>query len=167
MDLRSEVVAKLVAVVWLATLPGCTLREKAERDPALSAAMERPLTPEESEEVLAKMGGNWLYGQGLGETAMNVAGVVIFPPYGLYLLGNAALSLSGYEPFSVSEALPDDEGVAYREAFESVAAGPGRFAAAVAGEEYRTKEVIKEDYRQILGATGRTPREQAESAKGR
>jgi len=138
---------------------GCSLREKKEPDPALAAALNQPLTPEQSEEMLAQMGGNWLYGQGLGETAMNVAGVVLFPPYGLYLLGNAALSLSGYEPFSVSEALPDEEGQAYRDAFDIVAAGPGRFAAAVAGEEYRTPEVIKEDYKRIVtaGAPGAVP----------
>jgi hypothetical protein len=144
------VCALLVAAVCGLGLMGCALREKKEPDPALKAALTEPLSPEQSEEMLAQMGGNWLYGQGFGETAMNVAGVVIFPPYGLYLLGNAALSLSGYEPFSVSEVLPAEEGDAYREAFETVAAGPGRFAAAVAGEEYRTKEVIKEEYQRLV-----------------
>ena len=132
------------------SLLGCTLKKKAEPDPALAAATGKPLPPEKSEEVLNQMGENFIYGQGVGETAMNVGGVILFPPYAIYLLGNAALSLSGYEPLSVSDALPEEEGKAYREAYDSVTSGPGRVAAAVAGKEFRTKEVIKEDYKRIL-----------------
>jgi len=136
-------------------LTGCTLKKKSEPDPVLQAAAGKPLSPEQSEEVLDQIGSNWLYGQGVGETAMNIGGVILFPPYALYLIGNAALSLSGYEPLSVANALPEEEGANYREAYDSVAAGPGRFAAAVAGREYRTKEVIKEDYKRIVtGETG-------------
>lgn len=138
------------AFAVVALLSGCTLKEKAEPDPSLQALKGKQLSPEQSEEVLGQVGSNWLYGQGVGETAMNIGGVILFPPYAVYLIGNAALSLSGYEPLSVADALPEKEGEAYREAFDSVAAGPGRFAAAVAGKEYRTKEVIKEDYKRIL-----------------
>jgi len=145
---ETRVAAALVLSVLV--LAGCTLKKKAEPDPSLQALKGKQLSPEQSEEVLGQIGSNWLYGQGLGETAMNVGGVFLFPPYAVYLIGNAALSLSGYEPLSVADALPEEEGEAYREVFDSVAAGPGRFAAAVAGKEYRTKEVIKEDYKRIL-----------------
>jgi hypothetical protein len=142
------------AVSILVGVAGCTLKKKAEPDPVLQAAKGKQLSPEESEELLEQMGSNWLYGQGVGETAMNIGGVLLFPPYAIYLIGNAALSLSGYEPLTVADALPDEEGTTYREAYDSIAAGPGRFAAAVAGREYRTKEVIKEDYKRILVGEG-------------
>lgn len=140
--------------VLLMAITGCTLKKKAEPDPTFQAIQGKQLSPEQSEQMLDQLGSNWLYGQGVGETAMNVGGVLLFPPYAVYLIGNAALSLSGYEPLSVADALPEKGGEAYREAFDSVAAGPGRFAAAVAGKEYRTKEVIKEDYKRILVGDG-------------
>ena len=147
-------------------LSGCTIKKKAEPDPMFQAAAGQKLSPEQSEEVLGQLGSNWLYGQGVGETAMNVGGVILFPPYAIYLIGNAALSLSGYEPLSVASALPEEEGESYREAYESIAAGPGRFAAAVAGREYRTKDVIKDDYRRILGANGQPSAQGAGGGEG-
>lgn len=129
---------------------GCTLKRRDPGAPDPVALAGKPVTPEQSQELLGEMGGNWLYGQGVGETAMNVGSVILFPPFALYLVGNAVLGLSGYEPVTVADTLPEEQGEAWRSFYDSVASGPGRLAAAVSGREYRTREVIREDYRKIL-----------------
>lgn len=130
-------------------LSGCSLLKEKEPDPALDF-MKRPLTPEENQELTSEVGSNWLYGQGFGETAVAVGGIVLFPPYALYVLGNGALSLSGYEPLYVTNLLPEKPREEYNNVYSGVTSGPGRLSAAIAGEEYRTTDVVRERYKKIL-----------------
>jgi hypothetical protein len=44
-----------------------------------------PLTKRETGEVLNTAAGNFFYGPGLGETALDLTGAVIFPPYAFVL----------------------------------------------------------------------------------
>ena len=111
---------------------------------------KEPLSPERTEELVHQVGENWLYGQGMGETALNVGTAVVFPPYLVYLVGNAALGLSGYEQITPSSILPDQPKEAWRKAYGSVTQTPGRVAAAAAGREFRTQEVIKSDFKALL-----------------
>ena len=110
----------------------------------------KPLPPEEAKAMLNDVGGNFVYGQGIGEAALNVGTVVAFPPYAIVLIGNAALSLSGYKPLSVADALPEEAGEVWRDTYNGVTSGPGRVTAAVAGEEYRTPEVASATLKQYL-----------------
>ncbi len=112
--------------------------------------MKRPLTPEESNELAGEVGGNWLYGQGFGEALVSIGGIVLFPPYAIYLLGNGAISLSGYEPLYVTNLLPEAPRDGYNQFYDTVTSGPGRLSASFARKEYRTQEVIKERYKKIL-----------------
>lgn len=113
-----------------------------------------PIPPEKineknAGEIAKEAGGNWLYGQGVGETAVAAGGIFVFPPYALYLLGNAALSYSGYEPLYVSDALPENAKASWNNAYENVTSGPGRLNAAIAGKEFRNQELIKERYNEL------------------
>jgi hypothetical protein len=110
----------------------------------------KPLPPEKAKEVLGEVGKNFAYGPALGETAVNVSTSVLFPPYALYLLGNAVLSLSGYEPVTISGMLPSDEGEAWSSTYDEIVGVPGRVVAAVAGKEYRSREVAEKHLRDIL-----------------
>jgi hypothetical protein len=87
--------------------------------------------------------------------------VIVFPPYILYLLGNTALSLSGYEPVTVSSMLPEEQGKAWSKGYDTVVSGPGRIVAATAGREYRSREVGDERLRAIL-ADGDPQRDKAQ-----
>ncbi len=66
----------------------------------------------------------------------NVGTVVVFPPYALYLLGNAGLALAGYEPLYVTDALPGEARDAALTVYDGITSVPGRIAAGVAGEEF-------------------------------
>ncbi len=127
-------------------MSGCfLLTPKEEPDPKLAlTARTKPLSPEESQELLGEVGDNFIYGQGVGEAALNVGAVAAFPPYAIVVIGNTALSLSGYEKIGVSTALPEEERSWWSDAYDGVLSGPGRLVAAIAGEEYRTKEVAKQ-----------------------
>jgi len=113
-------------------------------------SIDKPLPPEKGQELLGEAGANWWYGQGLGETALNVGAVVAFPPYAIYLLGNAALSLSGYEPIEFSNALPEAPREQWRSVYEGVTESPGRVTAAIAGEEFRSKERAAARIKEVL-----------------
>lgn len=123
---------------------GCGVLKKREPSPTEQVTQQRQLSQEEAKEVLGEVGENWLYGPGLGKAVVNVAGVVVFPPYVVYLLGNGLVSAFGYEPVYITDALPDEEREQYNEVYDSVTSVPGRFSATVAEEEYRSEEVVKE-----------------------
>ena len=107
------------------------------------------ITDKNTPAIAKEAGGNWLYGQGVGETAVAAGGIFVFPPYALYLLGNAALSYSGYEPLYVSNALPEDAKASWNQTYETVTSAPGKLNAAIAGEEFRSQDLIKERYQSL------------------
>ncbi len=131
-------------------LSGCgVIKKKPESQPSELQLVGKPMQPEQAKEVLSEVGSNFAYGPGLGDAAVTVGTVVVFPPYALYLLGNAVLSLSGYEPVTVSSMLPPDEGKAWSDTYDSVVSGPGKVVAAVAGHEYRSREVADDRMRKL------------------
>jgi hypothetical protein len=132
-------------LVVLAALPGCGVLKPKQQEqlPSVEELTAKPLPPEEAKGLLKDLGKNWFYGQGLGETALTVGTIVVFPPYAIYVLGNGALSMSGYEPLHVTDALPDEEKRQWNQIYDGVTQTPGRVSAAVAGEEYRTPEEAK------------------------
>jgi hypothetical protein len=95
---------------------GCgVIKKKPEDKPDELSVVGKEMPPEKAKEVLGEVGSNFAYGPGLGDAAVNLGAVVVFPPYIIYLLGNTALSLSGYEPVTVSSVLPEEQGRAWSE----------------------------------------------------
>jgi hypothetical protein len=117
----------------------------------------KDIPPEKANEILNEVGGNFAYGPGLGDAAVNIGTVVVFPPYAAYLIGNAVLSLSGYEPVTVSSLLPEKDGEQWSDTYDTVVSVPGRFVAAMAGHEYRTREVGDERMRTVLSSGNKMP----------
>ena len=107
---------------------------------ASKALESHKLTPEQAEEVLVEAGNNWLYGAGLGRTALNVGTTVVFPPYGIYMLTTGLLSLGGYKDVYVTDLLPEEHRLGWNEAYQGVTAVPGRLVASLAGKEFRDRE---------------------------
>jgi hypothetical protein len=130
-------------------LTGCGVLKKKEPDPTLDF-MKQPLTQEQSQQLAGEVGGNFLYGQGFGDLLINVGGILVTPWYALYVLGNGALSVADYEPLYVTNLLPKETKAGYDTVYTSIASGPGRGAAYIAAEPYRTEEIIKERYRTLL-----------------
>ncbi len=148
---NNVLLVKIAALIASLSLSACgIIKEKQEPSPDVAVLTEKPLPPEQAEKLLEAVGGNWFYGQGLGDAALTVGGIVLFPPYGLFVLGNAVLDVSGYEPVRISDALPDEQAEGYREAYDAVTGVPGRVTAAVAGTEFRTRERAKADIQAIL-----------------
>ena len=115
---------------------GC-LKKQEHPNPAYSFAFDKPLTPEQSGAVLDETGKNLLYGEAFGETLLNVGGIVLFPPFGLFVLTNAGLSLAGYETMKVADALPEPLATHWAEGFTAISSVPGESAAYLAGENFR------------------------------
>jgi hypothetical protein len=141
----------LLLVLTSVSLAACgVIRERPESKPSSMDIVGKPMPPETAKEVLSEIGQNFAYGPGLGDAALNVGTAVVFPPYAIYLLGNALLSLSGYEPVTVASLLPEEDGKAWSRTYDSVVSGPGKVVAAMAGREYRSQEVADERMREIL-----------------
>ena len=157
MFLRNNInlLLRLVLALFFCLLGACSLfKEKkySDTDPDIQKVVSNPLPPEKADELLGEVGSNWLYGSGLGETAVAAGSIVVFPPYALYVLGNGILSLSGYEPIYVTDALPDEDREQWNEAYDSIVSSPGQLTSAVAGREFRNKEVAKEKIYKVLSS---------------
>lgn len=118
----------------------------------LENAIKNPISPEQTSELLDEVGSNWLYGQGFGETIMTVGTIAVFPPYALWVVGNAALQLSGEEPVEIADILPEEGGDVWRTTYDEIASVPGRTTAAVSGEQYRSHEVARERIEAVLNS---------------
>ena len=91
---------------------------------------------------------------GLGTAALNVGAIVLFPPFAIYVVGNAVANLAGYEGVYVSDALPEEDRKDFNDGYDTVVSAPGRVTAAVAGKEFRSKDVAKTRLETVLDQTG-------------
>lgn len=157
---------RLLRVVATAQVFGCLcvqliacglIKERPSSKPSNLDIVGKPMSNEQAKEVLSEMGQNFAYGPGLGDAALNVSTAVVFPPYAIYLLGNAVLSLSGYEPVTVASLLPEEDGRAWSKSYDSLVSGPGKVVAAIAGREYRSQEVGDERMRGVLSTIDQPP----------
>lgn len=131
------------SLLLLAILPnlGCgILKEKKVKPPVIQA---QPMSEEEAQEKLSSLGEDWLYGPGFGSTVLNVGAIALFPPYAVYVLGNALIGAAGYEELYASKLLPEEDEQDFNSFYYAAVSGPGRVAAACADTEYRTLESIE------------------------
>lgn len=105
-----------------------------------------PLSPEETGEVVDTALTNFFYGPGLGETALDVTGAMLFPPYAMVLIGQTLVRLAGYESPRFIEMFPEEQQQAYDDTMDTVYSGPGRLVSAAAGEEYRTRSRVRSQW---------------------
>jgi hypothetical protein len=140
---HSTLIVHSLLCILLSSSACGVIKKKKEPDADTMALVGKPLPPEKAKAVLSEVGSNFAYGPGLGDTALSVGTVVVFPPYALYLLGNAVLSLSGYEPVTVSSLLPEREGKEWSSMYDSVVSVPGKVVAAAAGREFRSPDVAQ------------------------
>ena len=140
-----------ISCILLSALSACgVIKEKPKAQVDEMSAVGKPMSPEQAKAVLGEVGSNFAYGPGIGDAAVNLGAVILFPPYILYLLGNTALSLTGYQPVTVSSILPEEQGKAWSNGYDTVVSGPGRVVAAASGREYRSREVGDERLRVLL-----------------
>lgn len=124
---------------------GCYLPRRSPAETGEAAlTMGQPLSPESTKGLLKDAAGNWFFGHGVGNTVVQVGAMAAFPPYALVVLGNAALSVSGYETVGVSTVLPPERREGWRSFYDEVTSGPGRLTAAMTGKEFITRERAKE-----------------------
>ncbi len=126
-----------IALLLLLLATGCTGTVTAP-----SHGATRHFSPTQTKSDLDELKKNWVYGHGIGETALNIGTAVVFPPYALLLVGNAGLVLSGHEPLRLSEALPGGLREGWRGVYDGVTSVPGRVSAGINDEEFRDREVV-------------------------
>ena len=98
-----------------------------------------PANTDEVQEQLAESTDNWFYGPGVGRTMLNVGSIIVFPPYALYLLGNAGLTFAGYDPVYVTDALPEEPREKVLSVYDNVTSVPGKINAGIADREFHTE----------------------------
>ncbi|MCA9037504.1 MAG: hypothetical protein KDA91_20360 [Planctomycetaceae bacterium] len=127
---------------------------KNDSEQPLSIRMQKlaasPLTQEEREKVLETAASNFAYGPGLGETALDVTGAVLFPPYAIVLAGQAVLALTGNDSPRISDALPEEDADTYQSVMDAVYSGPGRIVSFFSGEDYRSRKQVKERWDAVV-----------------
>ena len=111
--------------------------------PDLATGKEKPPQMDELGDQLETAGSNWLYGDGLGKTILNVGAVVLFPPYAIYLVGNAGLAMFGQDPLYVTDLLPEEPREGYLTVYDAVTSVPGMLTSTVAGEDFRVPERLQ------------------------
>lgn len=168
LPLSAKLLRKVVQMFSMAcccvSAAGCgVIQKRPESKPSDFQVIGKPMPPEKAKQVLSEIGKNFAYGPGLGDAAVNIGAVVVFPPYAIYLLGNAALSLSGYEPITISAVLPSDDGKAWSDTYDTIVSGPGKMVAAMAGHEYRSREVADAKMQTILKSIEQTDSNQSKA----
>lgn len=137
---RSSYFVALLAIISITTGCSSIFKEKEVKEPTIIDTAS--LSQEEAKRALTTGTSNWFYGQGLGDTTVKVAGSILFPPYAVYVLGNAAVEMAGYEGFYVTNALPEP----YREGtvglYDTVTSVPGRVASTLSGTEFKSPDRI-------------------------
>ena len=139
----------MLGVLLCCSTSSC-LRKAEHPDPSLKLLSNKPLTPDQTTQLLNETGKNWLYGETFGETLLTIGGIVVFPPFAVYVVSNAGLSLAGYETMKVADALPEPANDAWSESFSALASVPGRSAALVADEPYRDPKRARMEIEKIL-----------------
>jgi hypothetical protein len=110
-------------------------RWTSEHPPSMEE-ITRAVKNDTASQQMAGMGEWWLFGPGLGHSILNIGTAVVFPPYALYLLGNAGLALAGKEPLRIIDILPETPRGIVSQSIDEVCSVPGRLNAAVARRPY-------------------------------
>lgn len=138
-------------------LTGCSAsndpaaRGRLSEEDILSPMMTKKLMtgkapPPKSEDVKAELNtqlSKWWYGDGVGKTATNVGTIIVFPPWALYLLTNAGISLAGYEPYYITDAFPPKTRLGVLGMYDNITSVPGRINAEIAGKPFYSSPSVK------------------------
>lgn len=109
--------------------------------PALAKGETPPPSFSEVGQGLQEAGESWFFGSGIGRTAVNVGTVVAFPPYGLYLLGNAGLQLCGFQALYVTDALPTEVRQPVLTVYDGITSVPGRVNALMFNRDFHADKL--------------------------
>ncbi len=142
-----------IGLFTIFAITGCGMlkpKENPSNLPDIAELTKEPLSPEESQELLGEVGRNFVYGEGLGCSMINIGSIVLFPPYAALVLGNAALGLNGYEEYWPSDLLPEQDREEWRGAYSEICSVPGRINADLYGEEFRSKEEARRRIEKFL-----------------
>lgn len=118
---------------------GSVLRKKTSKE---QRADSPPVAKNEAEakRVLHEAGKDVVFGDPLGE----IGASILFLPYGIYKLGQAAAGAAGYK-LEATGALPKEEQQTAKKVGKAIISAPGRAVAAAAGEPYRNEGKIIKD----------------------
>ncbi len=87
--------------------------------------------------------GKWFYGHGFGRSALNIGTIVVFPPYALYLLGNAGIELAGYDPLYITNVFPEEPRKGILDLYDGITSIPGRVNATIADKNFVDTPSVK------------------------
>jgi hypothetical protein len=115
-----------------------------EHPPAIGEISEAVRNDTASQQ-LEHIGEWWFFGPGIGYSILNIGTAIVFPPYALYLLGNAGLALAGEEPVKIINILPEAPRSIVNTTLDEICSVPGRITSAVARKPYHDNIVQEPD----------------------
>jgi len=110
--------------------------ENRKRVADLISGRAKPPTPDEYKQELSDLAHGWFFGPGFGTAILNIGTVIAVPPYALYLVGNAALSVTGVGPVYPTDLMPAKAADVVGGAFHQVVSIPGRVNAVIFDEPF-------------------------------
>jgi hypothetical protein len=142
----------MLTLSCVAILSACSLSQDSSTSSVskslLTKIEQNPLEQHEAEELNGRVIDSFVYGEGLGDSAVKVGAAVAFPPFIFVLLGNAALTASGYEPIGISTVLPEDASKQWQAMYSGVVSVPGKITATAANRDFvaQTPMVVASEY---------------------
>jgi len=139
----------IIAILLTSTLTSCGpqnyLRNKSVQETdilspqytkELITGEQKAPNVEQAKRELDTQLGKWFYGHGFGRSLLNVGTIVVFPPWALYLSGNAGIELAGYEPLRITSIFPDKPRDGILDLYDGITSVPGRLNATVANKTF-------------------------------
>ncbi|MDD2942783.1 MAG: hypothetical protein PHC51_07445 [bacterium] len=118
-------------------------RFSLDKPPDVQALLRSEEQPPDANDLSVLL-DQWFFGQGLGETVLNIGTVIAAPFYAVYLVGNAGAELAGYERLSPFNSLPADAVEPVAIVYDGVTSVPGFISSLVFGKEFYRGESARE-----------------------
>jgi len=115
---------------------GSLITQSKQRVADLVSGRAKAPTPEEYKREMSNLAHGWFFGPGFGTAIFNIGTAIAVPPYAFYLLGNAALEVSGLGAVYPTDLLPDPAANVVGGAFQQVVSVPGRLNSAIFDEPF-------------------------------
>ena len=109
-----------------------------------------PLTKDETIDLLAESGKNWVFGEGIGESGLKIATTIALPVAGILWISNDLASLFGYKGLSFSDILPEKSAAATLESYQGIISIPGHITSLATSEGFRNRQVAQRKVEDIL-----------------
>lgn len=111
---------------------------------------KKSMTPEHAKFVLTETGKNFAFGNGLGEAAVFIGSIFVFPVYAIYRGTVSVANAFGAGIPPAYSLLPEPGQEVAKTSWDTITGAPGWVVAKTVGEEFRDKDIVAESEQNIV-----------------